>query len=193
MADAGLHTLTFQGELTERGFWLYVWKIDSTKGERLYVGRTGDSSSTNASSPFARMGRHQDPKGTANMLHKHLHKQKLDPKACIFTMVAYGPLFREEPTDAFTRRRDVVAALEKGLASSLRCGGHSVLNSVHSKKPLCWSCWQEVLPQIQNHFCRIALDPRPPGTQDWICDSHGPRILRDILTFPFWRCRESGS
>ena len=44
--------------MLERGFWLYVWRIASPIGEVLYVGRTGDSSSLNASPPFMRMAQH---------------------------------------------------------------------------------------------------------------------------------------
>ena len=42
----------------ERGFWLYVWVIDGAGDTLHYVGRTGDSSSSNAQSPFNRMGQH---------------------------------------------------------------------------------------------------------------------------------------
>jgi hypothetical protein len=46
---AKLHELSFGGGLLERGFWLYVWEISPPQGPALYyVGRTGDSSSTNA-------------------------------------------------------------------------------------------------------------------------------------------------
>ncbi len=46
------YSMTFDGALLERGFWLYVWRIIEGTRTVLYVGRTGDSSSPNASSPF---------------------------------------------------------------------------------------------------------------------------------------------
>ena len=56
-----IHELTFPGPMTKRGFWLYVWRIQSPEGELLYVGRTGDSSSAHAASPIERMGQHLAP------------------------------------------------------------------------------------------------------------------------------------
>ncbi len=53
---ASTYSLTMPGAMLERGFWLYVWRIASPIGELLYVGRTGDSASPNASPPFMRMG-----------------------------------------------------------------------------------------------------------------------------------------
>ena len=50
----------FEGEVLQRGFWLYVWKIAYDQETYLYIGRTGDSSSPNASSPFNRIGQHLD-------------------------------------------------------------------------------------------------------------------------------------
>ena len=72
--SASTHTLTFPGAMTERGFWLYVWRIMSPIGELLYVGRTGDSSSPYASSPFARMGQHLGNNKNQNMVRQHLGK-----------------------------------------------------------------------------------------------------------------------
>ena len=44
-------TVTLDGAMLRRGFWLYVWEITTPNGEKvLYVGRTGDSSSPNAQS-----------------------------------------------------------------------------------------------------------------------------------------------
>ena len=50
-----LQSLSFSGELLQRGFWLYVWEVTAADGRTVhYVGRTGDSSSPNAQSPFTR-------------------------------------------------------------------------------------------------------------------------------------------
>jgi len=38
------HSLEFNGEFLERGFWLYVWDVTTPAKKHLYyVGRTGDS------------------------------------------------------------------------------------------------------------------------------------------------------
>jgi hypothetical protein len=53
------HVFSFDGKLLQRGFWLYVWEITAADHEVFYyVGRTGDSSSPNAQSPFNRMSQH---------------------------------------------------------------------------------------------------------------------------------------
>lgn len=176
------HELTFPGAMTQRGFWLYVWRITSFDGnEFLYVGRTGDSSSLNASSPFARMGRHLDPKGKANALHQHLTKREVgvNPQECAeFKMFAHGPLFLEPKDggtmdeDEFRRRRDIVAALEQALADALRCGGYRVLNTVHSKKPMCVVCWNNVRRGFAKYFGRIAPGPQVPTEAEHFCHFH---------------------
>ena len=53
---ASTHTLTLPAAMLERGFWLYVWKVETPAGEYLYVGRTGDNSTPYATPPYQRMG-----------------------------------------------------------------------------------------------------------------------------------------
>ncbi len=55
------HYMKFDGALLERGFWLYVWEITGDSSHHVYVGRTGDSSSPHAQSPFKRIGQHSTP------------------------------------------------------------------------------------------------------------------------------------
>ena len=51
--QAKLHTLTISTDVLRRGFWLYVWAVALRHGKQVYyVGRTGDSSSIHAQSPF---------------------------------------------------------------------------------------------------------------------------------------------
>jgi hypothetical protein len=66
--------LRFEGALLRRGFWLYLWKVHSGARLLVYVGRTGDSSSSFAASPFIRAGRHLDlkEKAKANALVRQL-------------------------------------------------------------------------------------------------------------------------
>lgn len=125
-------TMSFNGALLERGFWLYVWRIANQDRNVLYVGRTGDSSSPHASSPFRRIGQHLDSKSNAksNALWKRLRTAKLVPEACTFEMIAVGPLFSEEPDmDRHKIVRNRMAALERALADHLREAGHVVLGT----------------------------------------------------------------
>ena len=89
----------FDGRILQRGFWLYVWIITHEEQEFLYVGRTGDSSSQFASSPFSRIGQHLDLRSNAkgNSLLRNIRRENLDPMACTFELFAVGPLFEEQP------------------------------------------------------------------------------------------------
>ena len=101
-------------------------------GRYLYVGRTGDSSSANAASPFNRIGNHLDfrPNAKGNALTRNLRQIDIDPSQCMFEMIAIGPVFPEAPDFAsHCPLRDHVAALEKGLAMALQQRGYSVLGN----------------------------------------------------------------
>ncbi len=113
---------SIDGRILKRGFWLYVWEISNGARQVLYVGRTGDSSSNNASSPFARFSQHLDFRGNAkgNALLRNLRKAGLDPTECTFDLFALGPLFLEQrESTKHQERRDKVAALEHALAAHL--------------------------------------------------------------------------
>ena len=168
---ASLQTLTFSGPINKRGFWLYVWRIktkkteQSKKGELLYVGRTGDSSSPNASSPIKRMGQHLDSKAKGNSLYRHLNNHGLSPEQCIdFKLIAYGPFFTEKGNMPDHKKpRDKAAALEKKLADTLKSVGYDVMNTVHSKKMTDEDLWKEVRDAFAQHFLELsrpAIDGR---------------------------------
>ena len=171
-----VHTLVFHGSLTQRGFWLYVWRIQSPHGEVLYVGRTGDSSSDNAQSPFNRMGANLNSKPNAkgNSLYRHLKRQETEPEQCgEFMLFAYGPVF-DEPQDSaeFDERRRTMAALEQRLAQALFQAGYSVMNTVHNRMPLCSECWRDVHRGFQRHFADLPLDLPGQARQDYNCAYH---------------------
>ena len=155
---ASIHKLTFPGRMNQRGFWLYVWRIESSKGTLLYVGRTGDSSSPNASSPIRRMGQHLDPKGRGNMLWRYLKDKDVSPETCSeCTLVAYGPLFPEEKH--FWRHREPrnkVAALEKKLADTLLRVGYRVMNTVDCKHAPDKNLWHDVREAFSTDFPKLA-------------------------------------
>ena len=124
------YSIKFDGRVLERGFWLYVIDIVTDENRRLYVGRTGDSSSCNAGSPFARIGQHLDWRTNAkgNALARNLRAVGIDPSTCGIEMIAIGPLFVEEATfSAHKRVRDVMAGLEGAVATALRQRGFIVL------------------------------------------------------------------
>src|SRR5688572_11599492 len=97
-----IHELVFDGRLLCRGFWPYVWEVCGPQGKNVYyVGRTGDSSSTKAQSPFNRMGQHLGFADNSNMLRRHLDRHGAPPEQCTFRLVALGPLKPE--SDAVER------------------------------------------------------------------------------------------
>ena len=159
-----LHEVSFRGGILQRGFWLYVWEITAPEGRSLYyVGRTGDSSSTNAQSPFNRMGQHLGFAANSCMLRRHLVNRSVQPEDCSFRLVALGPLQAE--STASTRaehdeRRDVVAAMEKALAEALSAAGCVVMNSVASRKHLDRSRFEQVLTAFTEAFPQLAAFPR---------------------------------
>ena len=158
MAELRSYSMSFHGELLERGFWLYVWDIRTGTERHLYVGRTGDSSSPNAASPFQRIGQHLDPRDKAkgNSLARQLKRVAADPSACSFEMVAVGPLFPEQQTfDNHKPFRDRVGALENALAKRLHDRGYNVIgthSSTQSPEP---QLWQEVCRIIDNKFPNV--------------------------------------
>lgn len=111
-------TLEFSGEILERGFWIYCWKVLPLKGKGspvFYVGRTGDSSSLYAASPFSRVGRHLDnrPKAKGNSLYRQLIAEGFEPSECEFSLIARGPIYSEQTSKSCHRQfRDLTASIE---------------------------------------------------------------------------------
>jgi hypothetical protein len=131
-----VHRLSFSGAILERGFWLYAWRITCGSQVAFYVGRTGDSSSRFAASPFSRLGQHLDvrPKAAANMLLRHVRKLGFEPLNCNFELVAFGPLFSEQSTLELHRsHRDRIAPLEGALAKLLVSRGFRVVGAHGTK------------------------------------------------------------
>jgi hypothetical protein len=172
---AATHVLTLPGPMLVRGFWLYVWRVETPKGEMLYVGRTGDNSSPHASAPYTRMGQHLGTTKTHNSLRKHLKKQGFEPEDCAaFHLVSYGPLHNEvDHTSGLNRAalmlahtplRNLVGALEKALADALREAGYAVLNTVKWNHPYQVEAWVATVDAFAEHFPKLnALKQKLAG------------------------------
>ena len=113
-ASLAIHEVRFEGGVLERGFWLYVWEVTPADQALLYyVGRTGDSSSTNAQSPFNRMGQHLGFARNSNMRRRHLMQHGAVPESCAYRLIALGPIQQEARTPGrreHDQRCDLVAA-----------------------------------------------------------------------------------
>jgi hypothetical protein len=154
------HELRFDGGILQRGFWLYVWEVTPAgRAPLYYVGRTGDSSSTNAQSPFNRMGQHLGFAKNSNMLRRHLTQHGAAPESCSFRLVALGPLEQEASNPdrrAYDQRRDLVAAMEKALAEFLASSGLEVMNRVASRKVLDEARFKQVRAAFARAFPALA-------------------------------------
>jgi hypothetical protein len=149
------YSMSFHDEILQRGFWLYVWDIRTGTERHLYVGRTGDSSSPNAASPFQRIGQHLDFRGNAkgNSLARQLKAVAVHPSRCSFEMLAVGPLFHEQETfRAHKPFRDRVGALEEALAQRLRDRGYNVIGTHSSSQAPEAGLWQEVCRIVDSKF-----------------------------------------
>jgi len=122
----------------DRGFHVYVSRVKSeAKGVLFYVGRTGDHSSPNAGSVFARFSAHLNPKSKGNALTRNLAKQGLTPGLCDFDVFAFGPIHQEQASFELHRpKRDEVEAIEFEVACALKGMGCNVIGSHQCSTPL---------------------------------------------------------
>lgn len=171
ITTAGLHRLTLPGPMLQRGFWLYGCRVQTPKGERLYVGRTGDSSSPHATAPYTRMGQHLGFSKAKNSLQRLLTEAGVEPETCgQFDLISYGPIFpeigmtkdqlRADQMVLRTPVRDRMAGLEKKQRDALVAAGYPVLNVVHSKEPYDPTQWNAVRLAFAEHFLNLRqIDP----------------------------------
>lgn len=148
------YTVSLDGGFLARGFWIYVWDVREPEGGvMLYVGRTGDSSSPNAQSPFNRMGQHLGFAKNSSMLRNHLQGRDVSPDLCAYRLVAHGPILPEaDDWKTHVIRRDLAAAVEKQLAEDFAAAGYDVLNSVASGKELNGELYASVHDAFAEHF-----------------------------------------
>lgn len=150
-------SIRFSGQVLKRGFWIYVVDIKSRHRRVFYVGRTGDSSSPRAGSPFVRIGQHLDFRSSAkgNALLRNLRQAGLDPVVCDIKMIAVGPLFPEQATfDRHRPIRDRMAALEAGVADQLCARGFEVLGTHAARETADPALLQEILRLVEPRLLR---------------------------------------
>ena len=182
--------MEFSGKLLKRGFWLYVWDIKEDRRRHLYVGRTGDSSSPHASSPFRRIGQHLDSSLNAkgNALGRQLRAAKIDPEKCTFEMTAIGPIFNEQKTmHEHIPFRDEMAALERALADELKRRGYEVLGTHPKEGEPNPKLLSQVIEKLQSWF--------PPRDESTGPRRYSPIKLRDgePISITLMRDRGHGS
>jgi hypothetical protein len=155
--------LQFDGRVLARGFWLYVWEVTSPgAGKVYYVGRTGDSSTINAQSPFNRMGHHLGFAANSNMLRRWLASRDINPENCTFRLVTYGPVLEEvKDVVEYRRRRDVVASIEKALENAMRDAGYDVLNTVKCRLPLDRELFLKIRTAFATQFSGLSAHDNP--------------------------------
>ena len=158
-----LYTATIPPEMLTRGFWLYVWVI-RMRGDRVvhYVGRTCDSSSGYAQSPFGRISGHLGSNIHANALLRNLRAHSIEFDQCVgLEVVAHGPLYEETANIAEHKvPRDKTHALERDLCNAMREAEYEVLNVVSCKMPNNLEDWQTVRDTFARRFERLALPPQ---------------------------------
>jgi hypothetical protein len=157
---ASSHEIIFNGEMLARGFWLYVWDITTPQKRHLYyVGRTGDSSSNNAQSPFNRMGQHLGSNAKNNVLRHSLESKDVDPESCAFRLVAHGPILPEAGSlKEHMKSRDSIAAMEKALALALTEAGYEVMNKIHCRMSLDPKAFAVVRTAFAKYFKDLAIE-----------------------------------
>lgn len=154
----------FDGQLLKRGFWLYVWQVQCDGKTFVYVGRTGDSSSFNAASPFSRVSSHLNLRSNAraNALVRNLRAAGIEPSECVYQFYGIGPIFPEavDPSEHILIR-DKIAPVEAALADELRKRGHWVLGNHACRRPLDSALLQSVLDVLPEDLLS------PESNDDW--------------------------
>jgi hypothetical protein len=149
-------TVTLDGGILRRGFWIYVWEITTPEdGQLLYVGRTGDNSSPNAQSLFNRLAQNLGTPANASMVRNNLENRGIDLTQCHFRVVGHGPIFDEvlnKDFEAHKPLRDEIGAIEKQLADDLEAAGYDVMNKVKWKPPLDPELYEPVRAAFATEF-----------------------------------------
>jgi len=127
----------FSGEISKRGFWIYIYKINNNNSDYYYVGRTGDSSSVNAGSPFRRMLSHFSNNKKDNALTRNLNEAGILIEESNFKLYSFGPLYPEQDCwDEHKVYRDLTASVEFLVSESLKDNGYNVIGTHGMRHPV---------------------------------------------------------
>ena len=133
-------TVTLDGAMLRRGFWLYVWEITTPDGkEVLYVGRTGTTHRPTPSHSSTGSGRTLGRWQTPAWFGTTLRSGASIPLGVSSAWSATAPSSTRSPTKDFAAHkpiRDKVGAIEKKLAEDLVAVGYDVMNQVRWNTPL---------------------------------------------------------
>ena len=152
------HAVQFDGSLLCEGFWIYVIRIEHNKKCYYYVGRTGDSSSPSAGSPFSRLASHFSHKknNRSSYLKAHFLKHKINLEASRYTLWAYGPIFKKATDWKMHKlRRNTTALIEAELAEYMRTSLElTVIGSYPRRGKYNMQLFKKIIQGIETITCK---------------------------------------
>lgn len=152
-----LSTLSFDGVMLSRGFWLYVWEVTSKDGRMVhYLGKTGVKHTRMIPSPYIVASFQLGHSTNNNALRRHLERVGLDPGQCRFRFHAYGPIFDAGTRKAHGEQCDIMAGLEAGLSDALLKAGYDLLNPLNRRIPVDEKLFERVLEAFSEPLPKLA-------------------------------------
>lgn len=138
-----VQSFEISGKLIRNGFWLYVLEFifadeRGNDDSFLYVGRTGDNSTSNARPPINRFSIHMSSNKNSK-LNEVIAKYNRSREDCSKVKLhSVGPIYPESSGEFEVHKipRNKTSAMEKQLSVDLKNAGYNVLNIVHSKQKL---------------------------------------------------------
>ena len=151
--------LQFDGDVLRPGFWIYVWRVRSLRGELICVGNTGDPEAVTTLAPFHLMGSdlatHPLMPGA---LYRCLLNRGIAPTACEYEFIAHGPIYPEDGNEAGgegahrCHGQQVIAAAET-LVIALRAGYYDVESFVQDSDDIPGlELWERIYHAFVPHF-----------------------------------------
>lgn len=151
------HILSIPGASVTRGFWLYVCRVESPRGELVYVGQTGDTNFPYSQSVLNRLANHLVPRGNTSSLFNRPLAKGIQPRECgEIRIIAVGPIFAEtNDKGEFDARKTGIIALEGQLCQDMVDAGYQVINDARIRGVLDESLWQQVRAEFAIHFPKL--------------------------------------
>lgn len=157
-----LCTLSFDGAMLTRGFWLYVWEITNKDGRVVhYLGKTGVKHTRMIPSAYTVASFQLGHSANNNALRRHLESVGLDPGQCSFRFHAYGPVFDTSSKKTHGEQYDIMAGLETGLSDALLKAGYDLLNPLNRRMPVDETLFAQVRRVLSETLPRLAEGETP--------------------------------